>query len=259
MGSGAGGGNGSGRVGRLGGWVRREYRRDVWRSTPLRTNLGAVAPGPEIGLRMPTPREEVRARIRGLYGIVDSSLTDDVVRTGRAFVDAGVRVLQLRAKGWPQADVLRAARALRDPCRAAGCTFLINDWPEIAREVDADGVHVGQTDGDAGEVRRALGPGRILGRSAGEGVDPALAAAGADYVAFGPVFDTPRLSRPKPVVGLDGLRWARARLGDRTPLVAIGGISPANLETVRGAGADAWAVIGALHGPDPAAAVRALS
>jgi thiamine-phosphate pyrophosphorylase len=207
---------------------------------------------------VPTPRDTVRARIRGLYGIVDASLTDDVVRTGTAFVAAGLRVLQLRCKGWPDDEVLRVARALVPTCRTAGCTFLVNDDPALAVAADADGVHVGQTDGSAGEVRRVLGAGRILGRSTGADADPALAGGDADYVAFGPVFDTPRLSRPKAVVGLDGLVRARAAVGGR-PLVAIGGITTGNLGSVRATGVDAWAVIGALHTSDPARAVRDLS
>jgi thiamine-phosphate diphosphorylase len=208
---------------------------------------------------MSSPRSEVRDRIRGLYGIVDASLTDDVVRTGRAFVAAGVRLLQLRAKGWSDDEVLRAARALAGPCREAGCTFLVNDLPEVARAAGADGVHVGQTDGEPGAVRRALGEDLILGRSTGAGVPLAHAARGADYLAFGPVFATPRLSRPKEVVGLDALRAARLALAGSVPLVAIGGITPDTLPLVRATGVGCWAVIGALHGEDPAAAVRALS
>lgn len=202
------------------------------------------------------PRDTVRARVRGLYALVDGGLAPDPEAHGRRLIAAGVRLLQLRWKEAPPDELLRVARALAPVARAAGCTFLVNDQPEVARAADADGVHVGQTDGAPAAVRAAVGEGRIVGRSTGADTDPAL-LVDADYLAFGPVFDTPRLSRPKAVVGLDGLRCARAR--DLRPLVAIGGITADNVAHVRAAGADAWAVIGALHGADPEAAVRSLA
>lgn len=204
-----------------------------------------------------TPRDTVQQRIRGLYAIADASLSPDVESAARALVAGGARLLQVRCKGWPEDDVLRVVRALVPACRAAGCTLIVNDHPAVAAAADADGVHVGPTDGAASEVRAIVGPDRIVGRSTGAADHP-HPELDADYLAFGPVFPTPRLSRPKEVVGLRGLVRARAVVVGR-PLVAIGGITADNLALVRATGVDAWAVIGALAGGDVAERVRALS
>lgn len=167
--------------------------------------------------------------------------------------------MQLRCKGWPLDEVERAARELAGRCVAGGATFVVNDWPEVAVAVDADGVHVGATDGPTDEVRRVLGPDRILGRSTNDPAAVPAAAASSDYVAFGPLYGTTNLSRPKSVQGLSRLVEVRRLVPAHVPLVGIGGITAERLSEVRAAGADAWAVIGAVTGaPDPVAATRAL-
>ncbi len=206
------------------------------------------------------PRDEVRARIRGLYGLADADASGgDPERLGAALLAGGCRLVQLRCKGWARDDIAAAARALRDRCRAVGATFVLNDDAALAAEVDADGAHLGQRDLDAAAARALLGPHRILGRSTNALAQVADALTGADYLAFGPVWTTPHLSHPKPVQGLDTLAAARALVPSGVPLVAIGGITAARLAGVRAAGADAWAVIGAVAGAlDPIAATRAL-
>jgi len=198
-------------------------------------------------------------RIRGLYGIASAGSGPlDPVAQGAALLEGGCRLVQLRCKDWPLDDVEAAARELVARCRAAGATFIVNDHPEIARAVDAHGVHVGQTDADAATTRRLLGPGRLIGRSTNRPEEVARALEGADYLAFGPMFDTGNLSRPKPVQGPARLAEVRRTAPPSTPLVAIGGITLDRLATVRAAGADAWAVIGAIAtAPDPVAATRA--
>lgn len=205
------------------------------------------------------PRRETHTRIRGLYGMADAGTFDDPVRLGALLLEGGCRLVQLRCKGWALPDIECAAQELAARCRAVGATFLVNDHPEIAAAVDADGVHVGQTDADAPTVRRVLGDARILGRSTNDLAQLEVAMRHADYVAFGPVFATANLSRPKQVRGLAALVRARQIVGQRMPLVAIGGIDPHNLESVREAGPDAWAVISAISGSkDVVASVRAL-
>ena len=201
-------------------------------------------------------RSEVRERIRGLYGIADAGTSDDdPVGLGVAYLDGGCRLLQLRCKGWTSDERLRAARDLLPRCRAVGATLIVNDDAEVAAAADADGLHVGQSDGEVAALRRVIGPDRILGRSTGALEE--LLAAEADYLAFGPVFETVHRSAPAPARGLDHLR--RARLLVTVPLVAIGGIGPANVEQVRSRGADSWAVIGAVAlADDRLAAVRSL-
>ncbi|HHO50486.1 MAG TPA: thiamine phosphate synthase [Deltaproteobacteria bacterium] len=208
-----------------------------------------------------TPRDEVRQRVWGLYGLADSGAGGgDPVRLGAALLEGGCRLIQLRCKGWSPEDTLRAALQLGPRCRAVGATFLINDLAQLVIESGADGVHVGQTDGDTDTIRAQIGPDRILGRSTNALGALPQAVAQADYVAFGPVFSTQHTSRPRPVQGLERLARARAVVPEGVPLVAIGGITAGRLASVRSAGASAWAVIGAIAGADdPVAATRALS
>ena len=178
---------------------------------------------------------------------------------GSAFLDGGCRVVQLRAKDWSRTDIERAAQALRDRCHAVGGLFILNDDPELAAAVGADGVHIGQTDASVEAARRWL-PHGIVGRSTHDPQTARRAVADrVDYVAFGPCFPTPHLSRPKPLRGLDGLARVRAVLPAGFPLVAIGGITLERLPAVRSAGADAWAVIGAVaNAEDPTEMARRL-
>lgn len=201
------------------------------------------------GFRFPSP----------LYAIVDTDgrADDDVGGRARAMLDAGVRLLQLRAKGVPTERVVELARLLAGLCRAAGALFLVNDRSDIALLVGADGVHLGQEDLPPAAARRLLGPGKIIGLSTHnpEQVLQAAAAGEADYLGFGPIFATASKANPDPVVGVATLRQVRALVA--LPLVAIGGIDETNAAAVRGAGADAVAMIGALtRDGDPGAAVR---
>ena len=200
-------------------------------------------------------RSEVRERIRGLYGIADAS--GDPERLGAQLLEGGCRLIQLRCKGWAHDDIQRVASALASRCRARQATFIVNDHADIAAAVNADGVHVGQLDAPTSEVRKILGPDRIIGRSTNQLDQIAAALVGADYLAFGPMFPTGNVSSPKEVQGVERFIMARQRVS--IPLVAIGGIGLVGLSKARGAGADAWAVIGAIQqAPDPVAATRAL-
>lgn len=175
-----------------------------------------------------------------------------------ALLDGGCRLVQVRCKGWTDEELLRVARQAVAACRPVGATLIVNDRAEVAAAADADGVHVGQLDDDGEAVRRAIGPHRILGRSTHSPRVLAEARAHADYVAFGPVYPTSRLSWDKPLQGLEQLAQARRHAGD-TPLVAIGGIHAGRLDAVRATGVDSWAVIGAVaEAADPVAATRRL-
>lgn len=200
------------------------------------------------------------ADIGGLYGIADAEASGgDPVAVGAGILHGGGRLVQLRCKSWPRDDVIRAARDLAIRCRAVGATFIVNDDPSIAAEAGADGVHLGQLDGPCAAARALLPAGAIVGRSTGQLDELRAAVLEADYVAFGPIFETPHLSRPKPVRGLDLLRAARALVPPGVPLVSIGGITAARVPDVRAAGADAWAILGALcQAADPAQAARSL-
>jgi thiamine-phosphate pyrophosphorylase len=196
-------------------------------------------------------------RLPPLYAIVDPLDTGrDPVALAAALLAGGARLLQLRLKNASPREVHAAAVAIRRLTRDAGALFLVNDRPDIACAVEADGVHLGQDDLPVAAARRVVGPERLIGVSTHDLVEArAAVAAGADYLGLGPVFAT--ASKPKALAprGLELVRAVRAEV-DR-PLVAIGGIMVGTAADVLAAGADAVAMIGALvRAPDPAAAAR---
>lgn len=181
-----------------------------------------------------------------LYPIIDT--LGDPARSytalAQAVLDAGVRFLQLRVKGAPTGRHVEIARAVKALTDRVGAQLVINDRADIARLIDAAGVHVGQDDLPPAAARVVVGPGKIVGFST-HNLDQVVRAAadgGIDYVGFGPVFSTSSKDRPDPVVGLDGLRRARAAVD--LPIVAIGGITRTTMAAVLAAGADAVAMIG---------------
>jgi thiamine-phosphate diphosphorylase len=198
-----------------------------------------------------------RLCLPGLYAIVDpldTGRTPDALAS--AYLAGGARLLQLRLKGVSSRTLYEEARTIRTLTRAAGALFVVNDRPDVAAAVDADGVHLGQDDVPVAVARAVLGPGRFVGISTHD-LDEARAAlaAGTDYLGVGPVYDTTSKVGALPARGLSLLRAVRG-LTDR-PLVAIGGIDAQTAATVRDAGADSIAMIGALaRAADPAAAVR---
>ena len=196
-------------------------------------------------------------RLPPLYAIVDPLDTGaDPIELAAALLAGGARLLQLRLKAAPPRELLRVAEAIRPRARAAGALFLVNDRPDVAGAIDADGVHLGQDDLPVAAARRILGPGRLIGLSTHD-VEQARSAhaAGADYVAVGPVYPTRSKTDALSARGLELIRAVRATMP--LPLVAIGGITPEQAPAVRAAGADSVAMISALvRAPDVAAAVR---
>lgn len=174
-----------------------------------------------------------------------------------AVLEGGCRMVQLREKRLPLADVYTLARALAERCRQCGALFIVNDRADLALAVGADGLHVGQEDLPAAAARRLLPSGRILGVST-HGVDQARQALAdrADYVAVGSIFPTGTKAEFQ-LVGPDLVRTLRPEIP--VPLVGIGGITLDNAQDVIAAGADAVAVISAVcAAPDPEAATRRL-
>jgi thiamine-phosphate pyrophosphorylase len=175
-----------------------------------------------------------------------------------ALVAGGAKILQFRAKGLSDRCFLDLAAEALAAARAGGAMLIVNDRPDVAVILGADGVHVGQDDLAPRQIRPLLPAGTLLGVSTHD-VGQLERAAGepVDYVAIGPVFPTRTKADPDPVVGLEMVRRARA-LSAR-PLVAIGGITEASARPVVDAGADGVAVVSALLSqPDLAAAVRRL-
>jgi thiamine-phosphate pyrophosphorylase len=195
-----------------------------------------------------------KCRLPRLYPILDAGLLQQAGLSIALFAqqlrDAGIRFLQYRDKEASDAVVLERAAILRRIFPPSDSCLILNDRVSLVRAAGYDGVHVGQDDPSPAEVRTALGPGILIGVSThGEDQLRAAAAGPADYVAIGPVYATNSKQVPDPIVGLEGVRVARAITSK--PLVAIGGIGRLNAAAVIEAGADSVAVISDLL-PDPA-------
>jgi thiamine-phosphate pyrophosphorylase len=170
-----------------------------------------------------------------------------------AWLAAGVRLIQLRAKNLASGPMLDLADAIQERASGAGAVFLVNDRADIARMSGAAGVHVGQEDFTPADARLVVGDRAIVGLSTHNREQlRAAASEPVDYLAIGPVFDTSSKEHPDPVVGLDGLRSLKATVDLRgRPLVGIGGITLDRAPSVIEAGADVVAVISDLLGDDP--------
>jgi thiamine-phosphate diphosphorylase len=182
-----------------------------------------------------------------VYALTDraaSGAADPVALTQRLF-DLGIRALQLREKAMPDRDLLSAAEAIAGLARGVRAPFIVNDRVDVARLCGA-GVHLGGEDLPAAEARKILGPDSFVGVSTHDPDEArrAFEAGVADYVAFGPVFES-STKTSRPARGLEAL--ARAAAFRDRPLVAIGGITVDSLEAVWDAGADSAAMIGGLY------------
>ena len=194
-----------------------------------------------------------------LYAITDRSWLN-----GRPFVPevervlaAGATFLQLREKELDQASFLAEAKELKALAARYRVPFVVNDSVEIAVQIGADGVHVGQSDIRGRDLRSLLGPEKILGVSANT-VETAVRAeeSGADYIGVGAVFGT---TTKKDAQNITVQQLLEIRRAVSIPIVAIGGISAANIGKLAGSGIDGVSVISAIFAaPDPAAAAREL-
>ena len=160
----------------------------------------------------------------------------------RAVLGGGADALQLREKDLPDRRLIVLGRELRRLTEEYDALLFVNDRPDIAWLVGADGVHVGQDDLPPAAAREAVGPGRLVGVST-HSVEQAVAAAGADYIGVGPMFPTATKGYEEGM-GSDLIRAVRAQVG--APIVAIGGITVETLGPVLAAGADCVAVCSAV-------------
>ena len=198
--------------------------------------------------------------LRGLYAITPDGLPGELLM---ARVDGalrgGVRFLQYRDKQRDARQQTETALALRALCRRYGARLIINDHLQLALDIDADGLHLGASDGDLAAARLALGAGKLLGASCYADFELArqAVAAGADYVAFGAVYASP--TKPQAIRAPHQL-FARCRAELGVASCAIGGITLTNGAALVAAGADLLAVITDLFdAPDSAARASALA
>lgn len=177
----------------------------------------------------------------------------------KSALEAGdIACVQLRLKDLPDEAILRAGEILMPIVQGAGAAFILNDRPDLARRLGADGAHIGQEDTPYAEARKALGPDAIIGVTCHDSRHLAIEAAeaGADYVAFGAFYDT-GTKIPKTHAEPEILEWWSQMM--TVPCVAIGGITPDNAAPLVKAGADFLAVSASVwnHAQGPAGAVRA--
>jgi thiamine-phosphate pyrophosphorylase len=192
-----------------------------------------------------------------LYGILDLSYVEipDSEETVEAMVTGGVDLIQLRAKTHASAQIAEIAADLHRMTAKRGVPLIINDHPEVARIVGAEGVHLGQEDMPIAEARTVVGANCMVGKST-HSLDQAIRAfyEGADYIGFGPIFATPTKPDYLPV-GLREIQKVHDAV--RIPIFCIGGIKLDNLGEVLAAGARRVVIVsGLLQAPDAAEYAR---
>ena len=196
-----------------------------------------------------------------LYLVTDRglSLGRDLEWIVEQAVLGGTTMVQLREKEADTREFVTLARRLKTLLAPSGVPLIINDRLDVALAVDADGVHIGQSDMPYDIARRLLGPDKIIGLSV-ENMDEVTQANGldVDYIAVSPVYGTPTKTDTAAPFGLEGLREA-VRLSVH-PTVAIGGMNARTAGDVLAAGADGIAVVSAIcSAPDPCSAARELA
>jgi len=192
-------------------------------------------------------------------------VTDDAACLGRDFfwvveeaVKGGVTMVQLREKSLGTHAFMERAKRLMDLLQPYGVPLIINDRVDIAQAIQADGVHVGQSDMPYSRVKEMLGPGKIIGISA-EKAEDVFAAESCDisYLAVSPLFATPSKTDTLTPWEIEGLKWVRKN--SRHPLVVIGGLNQRNVFEAIQNGAEGIAVISAIcSAPSPRVAARTL-
>ncbi len=212
-----------------------------------------------------------------LYCILDLGYTPEknAESVTASLLAGGADILQLRAKGHDLTTIRRVAEKLIPLCRAAGVPFILNDFPALAAELGADGVHIGQDDGTLEEARAAYecgmrnaecgieeresesrasstppsgfrSPHFFIGRSTHSLAQARAAfAEGFDYIGFGPLFPTPTKAG-RPAIGLEEISLMEQDVGSQIPAFCIGGITPETLPTIIAAGARRVVVVSAL-------------
>ena len=191
-------------------------------------------------------KEEIKNAML-LYAVTDRSWlkeNEDLTSVCKTVLENGATFLQIREKDLDEETFEQEAEALKQLCAKYHIPFVVNDSVEIALDIDADGVHVGQSDIKGRDIRSMIGNEKILGISAGT-VEEAVAAekAGADYIGVGAVFDT---STKKNARNLSMEKLKEISESVSIPVVAIGGISVSNILELTNSGVDGVAVVSAI-------------
>lgn len=191
-------------------------------------------------------KEEIKSSML-LYAVTDRMWLkegESLTKVCKEVLESGATFLQIREKDLDEETFEEEAKALKELCEKYHVPFVVNDNVDIALDIDADGVHVGQSDIKGRDIRSILGPDKILGISAGT-VEEAVAAekAGADYIGVGAVFGT---STKKDARNLSVEKLREISKAVTIPVVAIGGINKSNLMDLSGSVVDGVAVVSAI-------------
>ncbi len=191
-------------------------------------------------------------------------VTDDqqdlstLCRVVKQAIAGGVSLVQVREKQGDVRTFIERAAAVKAVLSGSGVPLIINDRVDVALAVDADGVHLGQSDMPATLARQLLGPDKLIGLSVeNEQQFEQAQSLPVDYLGLSAIFATPTKTNTVKHWGLDGLNWAMAR--SRLPMVAIGGLNTSNIGAVAQTGLQGIALVSAIsHAPDPQQAARDL-
>lgn len=190
--------------------------------------------------------------LKGLYLITDKKLINKTrfVEIVDDVLSGGGNILQLRHKDSTDQEIINLGRRLLAVTRKHGVPLIVNDSPELALEIEADGVHLGEGDGKVEDARKLLGSDAIIGVSCYNQIERAVqsARAGADYIAMGTPYSTP--TKPgRESTSFETLKETKSRIGD-VPIFAIGGITVNKAADVLRTGVDGIAVITSVFGAD---------
>jgi thiamine-phosphate pyrophosphorylase len=172
-----------------------------------------------------------------LYGIVDLGYVSpgNIATVTMRLLEGGIDILQLRAKEQPKAEIVKYAEAMLPLTKAAGVPLILNDYPDLLNEVDADGCHVGQEDFGVDQARELAGRGCVVGKSTHTLAQAHTAERqGADYIGFGPLFPTGTKPTAE-AIGLAAIRALHEQV--QLPIFCIGGVKLENLKDIMRAGA----------------------
>ncbi|RLG14436.1 MAG: thiamine phosphate synthase [Candidatus Nanohalarchaeota archaeon] len=188
-------------------------------------------------------------KIPKLYLITDSAITKQTTeKDTKDALEAGIKIIQYREKNLPEHLILKTAKKLKTLTKKHNALLIINDHPTIAQKIHADGIHLGQTDTPIKEAKKIF-KGKIIGISAKTIKQTKQAETdGATYLGIGPIFNTATKKDAGQGIGLETLKQIKNHA--TIPIVAIGGITKTNAETVLNSGADSIAVISAIIGKD---------
>lgn len=180
----------------------------------------------------------------------------DELSGAEAVLQGGCRWIQLRMKDATREELLRTGRQLRELCTAYGATLIVDDHVDIAQQIGADGVHLGKSDMSPADARCILGENMVIGATANALEDIERATLlGADYIGLGPFRFTQTKKNLSPIIGMEGYRTIVAQCRERgilLPIVAIGGITAADITDIMESGVTGIALSGALlHADSP--------